>query len=177
LRARYVAEYVQPKPGNKVLDIGCGPGDILPFLPGVDYMGLDISSEYIEAAKKRFGSAGRFYCVDVGMTDLKGEQGRFDLVLATGVLHHLDDERAGQLFELARSALRSGGRLITYDGCYVPEQSRLARWMLSRDRGKYVRSREEYLRLASRSFARVESHVRHDLLRIPYTHLIMYCSD
>lgn len=174
---RYVAEYVKPQPGAKILDIGCGPGDMLSALPGTDYVGLDISPEYIEAAKRRFGAAGRFLCADVGLATIEQERGQFDLVLATGVLHHLDDERAGSLFDLARVALRPGGRLITYDGCYVPEQSRLARWVLSKDRGKFVRTRDEYVRLASSFFSQIEPHVRHDVLRIPYTHLIMYCAN
>ena len=177
LQKRYVAEFVKPRPGDKVLDIGCGPGDMLASLPGVDYTGLDISPAYIAAAKKRFGNRGRFFCQDVGVTALEQERGTFNLVLATGVLHHLDDERAAKLFEIARLVLRPDGRLITYDGCYVPEQSRLARWMLSKDRGKFVRTYPEYLRLASACFASIDPHIRHDLLRIPYTHLIMYCSQ
>lgn len=172
----YLAEYVKPVAGEKVLDIGCGPADILTCLPEVDYTGLDISPEYIAAAKQRFGGRGRFWCGDVGLAALEREQGTFNLVLATGVLHHLDDERASRLYELARLALRPHGRLITYDGCYVPEQSKIARWMVSHDRGKFVRTREAYLRLASVRFPKVEVHLRHDLLRIPYTHLITRCS-
>ena len=44
----YLAEYVKPVRGEKVLDIGCGPADILAQLPDVDYTGLDISPDYIE---------------------------------------------------------------------------------------------------------------------------------
>jgi len=51
----YISEYVRPVPGEKVLDIGCGPGDILENLPAVDYLGFDINPKYVEAAKKRFG--------------------------------------------------------------------------------------------------------------------------
>jgi cyclopropane fatty-acyl-phospholipid synthase-like methyltransferase len=174
---RYVSEFVKPRPGDKVLDIGCGPGDMLGALHGVDYLGLDISPEYIEAAQRRFGAAGRFLVADVGAATVGEERGQFDIVLATGVLHHLDDERAARLFELARLALKPGGRLITYDGCYVPEQSRMARWVLSQDRGKFVRNRDEYVRLASAYFPTIRHHVRHDLLHIPYTHLIMYCEN
>lgn len=177
VRRRYVDEYVKPRATDKVLDIGCGPGDMLQHLPGVDYLGLDISPEYITAAKHRFRGAGRFACTDIEVATIDHEHGQFDLALATGVLHHLDDSRADRLFELARVALRPGGRLITYDGCYVPEQTRLARWVLSKDRGKFVRTRDEYLQLAARHFAYIQPHVRHDLLRIPYTHLIMYCSN
>jgi len=177
LQRRYVEEYIKPRVGDKVLDIGCGPGDMLASLPGVEYTGIDISAKYIDAARKRFRDQGRFLCSDVGVATVEREKGAFSLVLATGVLHHLDDERAARLFELARVALRQDGRLITYDGCYVPEQSKLARWVLSKDRGKFVRTRDEYVRLASGCFSKVESHVRHDLLRIPYTHLIMYCAN
>ena len=173
---RHLAEHARPASGEKVLDIGCGPGDILEFLTDVDYTGFDLSPEYIEAAKKRFGPRGRFWCSDVGLAAIEQERGTFHLVLATGVLHHLDDARAARLFELARLALRPDGRLVTYDGCFVPEQSKLARWMLRQDRGKFVRQREEYLRLAAVCFPKVEARVRHDMLRIPYTHLIMRCS-
>jgi SAM-dependent methyltransferase len=171
----YLAEYVKPAPGDKILDIGCGPADVLNYLPAVNYTGLDISPEYIDSARKRFGAKGRFLCGDVGLTTIEGEQGTFDLVLATGVIHHLDDAQATKLFDLARLILRPAGRLVTYDGCYIPQQSRIARWLLAKDRGKFVRTREEYLRLAGARFSKVEPQLRHDLLRIPYTHLIMRC--
>lgn len=173
----YMDEYVRPVRGEKVLDIGCGPADVLNYLPDVDYMGVDISREYIDAAKKRFGKKGRFCCSDVGLTTVEQERGTFSLVLATGVLHHLDADTAGKLFDLARLALSPNGRLITFDGCYVPRQSTVARWMLSRDRGQFVRNQSEYEYLAGSEFSKVESFVRHDLLRLPYTHLIMRCAN
>jgi SAM-dependent methyltransferase len=173
----YISEYVRPVPGEKVLDIGCGPGDILETLPAVDYLGFDINPRYVEAARKRFGSRGRFFCGDVGLTAIDQEAGSFDLVLATGVLHHLDDNRAVSLFKLARKALKAGARLITYDGCLVAGQSKLARFVVRRDRGQYVRESGEYARLAAQVFPQVKSFVRHDLLRIPYTHVILQCGD
>jgi len=173
---QYLSDYVKPVAGEKILDIGCGPADILDYLPPVDYTGLDISPEYIASARKRFGTKGRFLCDDVGSATLERERGTFSLVTATGVLHHLDDERAAKLFGLAHRSLRPGGRLITYDGCFVPEQSKTARWLLTHDRGKFVRTPEAYLRLAAARFPEVQAHLRHDLLRIPYTHLITRCS-
>jgi SAM-dependent methyltransferase len=173
----YISEYIRPVPGEKVLDIGCGPGDILENLPAVDYLGFDINPRYVEAARKRFGNRGRFFCGDVGLTAIDQEAGSFDLVLATGVLHHLDDDRAVSLFNLARRALKPGARLITYDGCYVAGQPKLARFVVSRDRGQYVRESGEYARLAAQVFPQVKSFVRHDLLRIPYTHVILQCAN
>jgi SAM-dependent methyltransferase len=173
----YLADYVKPVPGEKILDIGCGPAGILDYLPEVDYTGLDISADYIRSAKQRFGSRARFLLSDVSVASIGEEQDGFDLVLAMGVVHHLDDIQAARLFELARRALRPAGRLITYDGCFVPQQSRVARWLLARDRGKFVRQQEDYLKLASAHFAKVEPYLRHDLLRLPYTHLIMRCCN
>lgn len=173
----YVSEYVRPVPGEKLLDIGCGPGDILEDLPAVDYLGFDINPKYVEAAQNRFGHRGRFFCGDVGLTAIDKEAGSFDRVLATGVLHHLDDNQAISLFKLARRALKPGGRLVTYDGCFVAGQAKLARFVVSRDRGQFVRECAEYVKLAAQVFPEVRSFVRHDLLRIPYTHVILQCGN
>jgi len=172
-RSVYAREHLRLQPEQRVLDLGCGPGDILQFLPAVDYVGYDINPAYIERARRRFGHRGEFHCSAV-TEDLPIAQ-RFDLVIAHGVLHHLDDVAAGSLFRIARRALRPGGRLVTFDGCFVEGQSALARLFLSLDRGRHVRSRDAYERLARAEFDPVRSFVRHDLIRIPYTHLIMEC--
>lgn len=173
----YLNQYVKPAHGNKVLDIGCGPADMLSYLPAVAYTGFDVNPAYIEAARNRFGSRGRFLCGDVSLTTLEGEEGTFDLVLALGVIHHLNDARADRLFALARRMLRPEGALVTYDGCLLSDQPAIARWLLAHDRGKFVRCLDGYLRLASVHFSSVESHLRDDLLRVPYTHLIMRCCN
>ncbi len=101
--------------------------------------------------------------------------GGFDIVLALGLLHHLDDSEADDLFRLGYAALKPGGRMITMDGCYLPEQSKVERYLLDSDRGRFVRSEEEYLKLAQRRFSRVVPHLKPGLLRIPYTHLFLEC--
>jgi SAM-dependent methyltransferase len=173
-RTVYAREHLRLEPGQRVLDLGCGPGDILGFLPAVRYIGYDISPEYIERARQRFGERGEFHCRAVDES-LPVPAGGFDVVIAHGLLHHLDDGGARALFRVARRALKPGGRLVTFDGCYTPDQSALARFILSRDRGKHVRTREAYERLARAEFGDVRSFVRHDLIRIPYTHIIMEC--
>jgi trans-aconitate methyltransferase len=174
-RRVYVQSYIRPKSGDRVLDIGCGPGDILEALPDVVYYGFDSNAEYIEAARRRFGARATFDVAMVNPNLVKQYEG-FDLVLATGVLHHLNDADADTLFHISQTALKPGGVLITLDGCFVPEQSRVARALLKRDRGQFVRAPDEYTRLAATVFSQVEAHVCHDLLRIPYTHLIMRCT-
>lgn len=174
-RTIYQREYLRVKPGERVLDIGCGPADVLEVLPpDITYVGFDASAEYIEAARRRYGARGRFEQRRITPASLKDFEG-FDLVMANGVLHHLDDAAAHELFEIARVALRPAGRLVTLDGCYSSRQSTIARYLLSRDRGQFVRTASEYEALARSHFPKVIANMRHDLLRIPYTHLILEC--
>ena len=168
------ASYIQAVPGERVLDIGCGTADILDHLPAVDYSGFDLNPRYVASAQRRFGSRGVFKCEDVGDAALT-EQGGFDVVLAIAILHHLDDQEVLGLFELAKKALRPGGRLVTFDSCYVEGQSRFAKFLIDRDRGRNTRSEAGYRGLAEQVFSSVESHVRHDLLNVPYTHIILKC--
>jgi cyclopropane fatty-acyl-phospholipid synthase-like methyltransferase len=141
----------------------------------VKYVGFDASQEYIKAAQTRYGVRATFICEQVSTTTLK-EPSSFDIVLAIGILHHLDDAEALQLFHLAQAALKPGGRLITFDGVFVEKQSPFARYIISRDRGQNVRTKEGYLAIASQVFSNIAVTIRHDLLRIPYTHLILECT-
>ena len=43
LRRKFVQSHVRAKPGDKIIDIGCGPAQILPWLPAVDYLGFDVN--------------------------------------------------------------------------------------------------------------------------------------
>lgn len=175
-RSAYTREYVRPVAGQRIVDIGCGPADIVSELPdGVEYVGFDMSPQYIDAARARFGDRASFYCQSIS-SELGVCAGRFDIAMANGVLHHLDDAQALELLTLARASLADGGRLVTLDGCYIPNQPAIARLLLKMDRGKHVRAAEAYVELAGRAFGTVVPHLRQDLLRVPYTHLIMECS-
>jgi len=172
-RSILVNEYIRPCPRDTILDIGCGPGDLVAYLPSeVEYIGFDASASYIAAAQKRFGTRATFICDRVSTANIKQS---FDIVLAIGILHHLDDSEALQLFHLAQSVLKPTGRLVTLDGVYVNNQSNPARWIISKDRGQYVRDQEGYHSLANQVFKNTKVVIRHDLLRIPYTHIIMEC--
>jgi SAM-dependent methyltransferase len=169
-------DHVRAKAGDHILDIGCGTGEMLRFLPeGVHYIGFDLSQRYIDAARANFGDAGRFECSDV--SDFNDDSvGQADLVMAIGILHHLDDAQSTTLIRTAWNKLRPGGRLVTFDGTFVPEQSALARALVARDRGQNIRTPEEYEALAAAVFGEVKVVVRHDLLRFPYTHCILECT-
>ncbi|MBT9588472.1 class I SAM-dependent methyltransferase [bacterium] len=159
----------------RVLDVGCGPADLLDFLPNVDYVGFDPNPDYVAAARRRFGDHGTFFQQQLEATTSL-DHGTFDRVLAVGLLHHLDDPAARHLFALARGLLRPGGCLVTVDACYAPDQHWLARWLIARDRGQNVRHLEGYRSLAESEFPECQAECRHNLLNIPYTHALLRCS-
>jgi SAM-dependent methyltransferase len=166
-------EYVRPEPGCRILDIGCGPGTLVPYLPRSEYVGIDVSSDYIESARKRFPDA-TFICERV--SNYKPPHcSYFDIVLAMGVVHHLDDAEALRLFQIAHEALKTGGKLVTVDGVFTKDQSLAAHFLLTRDRGGFVRNEQGYVQIASKVFTTVKATIRNDLLWIPYTHIIMEC--
>jgi SAM-dependent methyltransferase len=168
-----INEYVRPMTGSRILEIGCGPGNVVPYLPDSEYLGFDLSSQYIRMAKRKYPNV-QFVCERVSRFTV-GEHKSFDAVLALGIVHHLDDAEANHLFQISYDALKPGGKLVTIDGVWLNDQSRAARWLLARDRGNYIRNQPAYLELASKVFSHVKPSVRHDLLRIPYTHLILEC--
>ncbi len=172
----FIERYVKPEPGNRVLDIGCGPGDVLTEMPTVDYIGFDIDPRLIDAARKKHGNTGQFFCAPVNEQAISAFE-RFDLVLATGVIHHLSDEEALELCRLARNVLKPGGPLITWDCCFVEGQSAFSQFLMARDRGGFVRTRPQYEDIAAQVFPTVKSTIDHDLVRIPYPSIIMRCTE
>lgn len=170
-----VRDHVRPADRARILDIGCGPGDMRAHLPrGVDYVGVDISPAYIERARERYGQSAQFRVGDA--TALGVDLGEFDIVLAFGVLHHLDDAQATALLLGAGRALRRDGRVVTIDPAITRPQRVLARAVITRDRGQHVREPRGYLELARSAFERVVPVERTDLLHIPYTHYVMECA-
>jgi len=89
---RLAREFLKIGPGQRVLDIGCGTANILAYLPpDVDYHGYDLNPDYVATARARYGSRGTFEVRAVSPEAVPGSQ-QFDVVLAIGVLHHLDDD-------------------------------------------------------------------------------------
>lgn len=176
MRRVLVDEYVRPSRGGRLLDIGCGTALIRERLPEMDYFGVDADESYLRWARQKFPSRAAFKLADAGPGFAAGLPASFEVVLAVGVLHHLDDAQVAGLFEEVRGLLSPGGRLITLDVCYEPGQSALSRAFVSRDRGEHVREYSRYETLAARAFRQVRATVRRDLLRVPCSHCILECA-
>ena len=166
---RVTREYLAMKPGQSLLDVGCGPADILAGLPEIDYVGVDMSEAYVASAGRRFAGRGRFLAGDVYRLPAVADR-RFDAVLAQGLLHHLDDEAAMALFRFAAQKLVPGGRIVTADPCYHDRQGWLEGFLMDHDRGRNIRTQEGYAALAHAAFTKVHTALRLDAARFAYTY-------
>lgn len=175
-RRLFIQEHVNILPGQKMLDIGCGTGYILDFLPDIEYFGYDLSLKYIKSAKKKYGHKAHFICAEVSKLNIKNP-GTYDYVIASGVLHHLNDEECKLLFDTALIALKPNGKLITLDGCFIPNQNKISKLFLKLDRGNFVRTEKEYLELSKKSFKNVKSDINNNYFNIPYTCAVLESSN
>jgi SAM-dependent methyltransferase len=161
----------------RVLDVGCGTAQILEHLPACTYVGIDFSDRYIEAAKRRYGDRATFLLTEATAAPFDRWRGNVDCILMLGLLHHLDDADSVSLFRAAGPALAPDGVVIAVDPTVSPDTHPLGRFLAARDRGRNVRAPAAYAALASQAFHEVKLHVRHDLLRVPYSHAILECSQ
>ena len=165
---------ISAMPGQRILDVGCGTASILEHLVGVDYVGIDHNSEYIKKATARFGSLGKFYCIDLNDPKMSA-LGTFDIVLLQGVLHHIDDEDFARLMTRLPAVLRPMGILVTFDPAIVRGQHLLARFLAKMDRGRFARTPEQYRQIIETAFDVETEITRNDLMNVPYTHTLFRC--
>jgi ubiquinone/menaquinone biosynthesis C-methylase UbiE len=175
LRRRLLEKYVRAKPGDKVIDLGCGSAPTLQWLPDVEYIGLDINPDCIALARRSFGSRGTF--IVGNLHSVRGDS-RFqaaDIVMAIGVLHHLDDEEAEQCIRFAYHALKPEGRFICHEACWTPNQGAISKYIMSADRGRNIRTEQQYRQLVAKAFKRVETWIDMKPMRIPYVTIVLEC--
>jgi ubiquinone/menaquinone biosynthesis C-methylase UbiE len=107
-----VVEALNPGPGNRVLDVGCGTGGVaeIAATSGADVVGVDLAPGLIEIAKAR--AADRGLSVDYRVGDCENldlADASFDLVgSSVGIMFAPDHEASAS--ELAR-VTRRGGRI------------------------------------------------------------------
>jgi SAM-dependent methyltransferase len=170
-KQQFVANWVRPESGDRVLDIGCGTGAVVPFLPpDVEITGIDIHAPYVEAARARFGSRGTFLLRDAAdpQSDLPCD---FDVAYTFGVFHHLPNTAVRSLVAGALTHLRPGGRFVSIDPTLVEGQGWLSRFIVTSDRGEYIRTPGALAGLLAEHNPRVD--VRQNLLRIPFAQVLL----
>jgi demethylmenaquinone methyltransferase/2-methoxy-6-polyprenyl-1,4-benzoquinol methylase/phosphoethanolamine N-methyltransferase len=118
---RAIAELAQTKPGDRVLDVGCGTGDLAMAAkalagPTGEVFGTDASPKMIEVARRKAAKAGVDVTFQVDLIEnITFPDNHIDVVLSSFMMHHLPDDlkRAG-LVEIYR-VLKPGGRILIVD--------------------------------------------------------------
>ncbi|MCI3270562.1 class I SAM-dependent methyltransferase [Streptomyces cylindrosporus] len=120
------------RPGDRVLDVGCGTGYLTRRMakavgPGGSVLGVDPSAEVVEYARDKTREAHCTYETGVGEA-LRAADGSFDVVVTALAVHHLpEDVRPVALREMYR-VLRPGGRLLVAD--FRPPRTRAVRHLV-----------------------------------------------
>lgn len=134
---------------GKIVDVGCGVGNFSTFFPKASYTGIDIDPALIAVAKAHY--PGAFIVADAA--HLPFRKNSFDVVLAVGMLHHLDAETLKLVIqEFARVAKKNAAVVIVEDERPTLLNHPLAFLLYALDRGGQFRKKIVYQRLLQNSF-------------------------
>ena len=114
-RRSQVREALDPRAGERILDVGCGPGFYCAELAGLvgSVVGVDQSEAMVDLARRRCAALENV-SLHVGDASALGvDDAGFDAAFSVQVFEYVSDTRAG-LAELYR-ALRPGGRVLVWD--------------------------------------------------------------
>lgn len=102
-----------PGDARRILDLGTGDGRLLSLLshdrPGMLGLGLDISEPMLGAAHERFLDDGRVKLLEHDLAEALPTLGRFDAVVSSFAIHHLEHERKRSLYGEVFDLLEPGG--------------------------------------------------------------------
>jgi len=113
-----------PRDARRVLDLGTGDGRLLALLhrerPAMMGVGLDFSELMLAAARERFAGDERIELVDHDLAEPLPELGRFDAVLSSMAIHHLEHERKRSLYGEIFDLLKPGGIFANFEHVASP---------------------------------------------------------
>lgn len=153
----------------RILDVGCGTGQIAGAFEGHRYLGVDIDAKFIGAAKR--GPGMQYAVMDARRLAVGSES--VDMVLVSGVLHHLKREDARSVLAEVCRVLRSGGISVIMEDRPVRFLEDPLAWAIHRwDLGGQYRPADDYLAIMPKGLQPIEiSTMRSGLC--PYLVLIL----
>jgi len=129
------AEIAAIKPGDKVLDVGCGTGN-LTFAAlacagtSGEVHGIDASPKMIQVARSKAARSGAKAHFQIGLIErIPFPDDYFDVVLSSLMIHHLPDDLKCKGFVEIRRVLQPTGHLFAVD--FEPPSNPLVQHMLA----------------------------------------------
>jgi ubiquinone/menaquinone biosynthesis C-methylase UbiE len=125
---RRIVELAGVRPGERILDVGCGPGRLAIVAgtaagPAGEICGIDPAPEMIELARRRAAQASVRARFEVGVIEaLPFPDNDFDIVLSSLMLHHLPDELKRRGLAEIHRVLKPAGRLVAVDFGATPRE-------------------------------------------------------
>jgi len=115
-----------PRDARRILDLGTGDGRLLAMLaverPALRGVGLDFSAVMLTAARERFAGDERFELVEHDLTAPLPDLGRFDAIVSSMAIHHLEDERKRSLYAELPGLLEPGGVFANFEHVAAPSR-------------------------------------------------------
>ena len=113
-----------PRDARRVLDLGTGDGRLLALLridrPDMLATGLDFSEPMLEASSERFAGDERIELVTHDLAQPLPTLGRFDAVVSSMAIHHLEHERKRSLYGEVFDLLEPGGVFANFEHVASP---------------------------------------------------------
>jgi cyclopropane-fatty-acyl-phospholipid synthase len=113
----HIAAKLYLKPGQKVLDIGCGWGGMALYLhqvAGVDVLGVTLSEEQLKVARRRAEEAGVSDHVRFELIDYRSVDGKFDRIVSVGMFEHVGAPHYVEFFSKCRELLADDGVMLLH---------------------------------------------------------------
>lgn len=129
------------KKSMKILDIGSGTGTISPLFSECKYVGIDIDEKLVDFSRRNHPFS--FKTMDAQKLDFPDNS--FDIVLISGVIHHLDDRQSDKVLKGVRRVLKRKGMVLVIEA--IPPLGKYnfpGRLLRSLDEGHNIRQLEEY---------------------------------
>ena len=113
----HIAAKLNLKPGQRVLDIGCGWGGTALYLnrvADVDVLGITLSEEQLKVARQRAIDAGVADRVKFELIDYRSLTGTFDRIVSIGMFEHVGAKHFDEFFATCRGLLTEDGVMLLH---------------------------------------------------------------